>query len=87
MSYGYSNSLAVHIKEQAKADPSNPLFALASICVDRNIVPSEIAARISVSKQTIYDYLQLKYSPKPEVLKEINQYLKVLRKSKVTTKA
>jgi transposase len=83
MSYGYSNAMATLIKERHNEDPSNVLYAVAAICVERNIVPSEVAARLNVSKQTIYDYLQQKYSPKPDTLEALKAYLKELKKQKV----
>lgn len=87
MSYSYSHQLATHIKESHDKDPTNVLFAVASLCVDRDIVPAEIATRVGVSKQAVYDWLQLKYAPKPEAVLALAKYLKELKATKKSKKA
>lgn len=82
MSYSYSHQLATHIKKRHEEDPEDLLFAVAALCVERDIVPSQIAERVGVSKQAVYDWLQHKYSPKPGVVAELKAYHKELKKIK-----
>lgn len=80
MAYGYSNTMAKQIEEKHRQNPDDPLFALLAICVQQNIVPSTVAAKLGVSKQTIYDWIGGKYSPRPDTFDEIKTQLKQARK-------
>lgn len=80
MPYGYSNNMAVQIAEKHAQEPTDPLFAMSAICVRHNILPSMIANKLGVSKQTIYDWLSGKYAPRPDKEVDIKKYLKELRK-------
>lgn len=80
MPYGYSQTMAALIKERHEDDPSDVLFAVCALCVDRGITPSAIASRVGVSKQAVYMWLQQNTSPSPAALDELKKYLKELNK-------
>lgn len=80
MAYGYSNTMATNIREKHDSNPDDPLYALGAICVDHEIVPSVIAEKLGVSKQTVYDWLAGKYSPKADKLADIKALLKTYQK-------
>lgn len=80
MSYGYSNKMAVLIEDRHEAEPDNILYAVLLLCVAKNIVPSEVAQRIGVTKQAVYDWIQGKYAVNPVYEVELKKFLKELRK-------
>jgi len=87
MSYGYSNTMAQRIKERHEEDPDDPFFAMLDLCVARNVMLSEVAEKLGVSKQAVYDWIQQKYAVNPDVLDNIKALTKELKSKKQTVKA
>ena len=78
MPYGYSNAMATRIREKSDADPGNALYRLCRLCVDNNVMLSTMAARLGVTKQAIYGWLNESYQPTPDVMKKIETQIKRL---------
>lgn len=80
MAHGYSHEFAVAIQQRHKDNPDDPVFTLAALCVEKNIVPSEIAARLNVSKQTVYGWFTGGFYPRPDAMEGIKAYTKELKR-------
>lgn len=81
MAYGYSQAMADLIRDKHENDPDDTLFALLIICLDNGIVPSELAQSLGVSKQTVYDWIAERYSPRPDARQAITDLLKAYKKT------
>lgn len=83
MSYGFSYSMAQRIEERHKSDPNDLLFSVLALCVKKNIVPSQIANHLGVSKQHVYNWINGVYVVSDADLKALKQFQKDLKANRV----
>ncbi len=72
MSYGYSTRL---VKANKKASIKNPGVRLGRACIKHDIPVYNVAARMGVSRQTVYNWFSGVNSPRGDTLPRITQYL------------
>jgi DNA-binding XRE family transcriptional regulator len=82
MPVGYSIAFAEHVKALRKAHPDNPLYELGMLCIAHDISIVELADRLGVSKQAVYDWFDGNYEPKPETVERIHTQIKKLKTKK-----
>ena len=75
MSYGYSLKL---IQLNKKADPKRLGIRLGKMCIKRNVPVAEVATKLGVSRQTVYNWFEGKdifvaYQNRVELLLTIMQ--------------
>ena len=83
MSYGFSYSMARRIEERHKAEPNNLLFSTMALCLKKNIVPSQIADHLGVSKQHVYNWINGKYAVSDEDAAALKQFQKDLKANRI----
>jgi transcriptional regulator with XRE-family HTH domain len=71
MIYGYSARL---IGLNKKADARILGVRLGRVCMKNNIPVSLVAAKLSVSRQTVYNWFCGTHSPKPAVSRQVMAY-------------
>ena len=79
MSYGYSQQL-VHANR--RANKKSPGVALGRACISADWPVSEIAARIGVSRTTIYNWFTGVCAPADKYLARIDALLQELNRTK-----
>jgi DNA-binding XRE family transcriptional regulator len=80
MPFGYSHNFALQIEAKYKSDKNNPVFQMGHLAVEKEVMLSEIASELGVSKQAIYKWFEGAYAPKEDVMKKIIKLNKKLEK-------
>lgn len=80
MPFGYSNRFVTEVNARYAQAPHDAVVELCYLCVQNDIMLSEAAERLDVSKQTIYNWFAGEYKPKPDALKRIETLNKKLKK-------
>ena len=61
------------------AQPITPAVELGRFCVERNVPVESVAARLGVSRQTVYSWFTGARTPRPKRLIDVIELLAVLR--------
>lgn len=72
MRSGYSHDLVVFLQT---VDPSRPAARLGRVCVERDISVRTLAARLGVSRQTVYNWFWARYEPRVDQLQSVERLL------------
>lgn len=76
MSYGYSLRLA-ELNEQA--DEQSLGVRLGRVCIAKNIPVADVAERLGVSRQTIYNWFSGATEPQGDSVSLVGEYLAEIR--------
>jgi transcriptional regulator with XRE-family HTH domain len=79
MIYGYSARL---IDLNKKADARLLGVRLGRVCMKNNVPVSQVATKLGVSRQTIYNWFCGTHSPKPTVGRQVLAYYTTITASK-----
>jgi DNA-binding XRE family transcriptional regulator len=71
MPFGYSNNFVTAVRERARSSPNDPVVRLCYLCIENDMMLSDAAVKIGVSKQTIYNWFNGAYRPKPQTERKI----------------
>ena len=77
MAYGYSQQT---IEANKKADDSMLGVALGRACIAKNISVTFVAAKLGVSRATVYSWFEGKYSPRPELVRSVKGLVAALNR-------
>lgn len=82
MPYGFSYSFVQEVYERAQTTPKGQdvVLDLCLECIKQNIMLSDAAEQIGVSKQTIYNWMKGAYKPRDDATASIKQYLQRIKK-------
>lgn len=75
MTYGYSRHIVTANK---KADDSLIGVALGRLCIAKNVPVTDVASRLTVSRQTVYNWFTGKHQPSSITATHITAYFKAL---------
>lgn len=81
MPFGYSNRFVNTVQERYRATPDDPVVQMCYLCIQNDIMMSDAAERLDVSKQTIYNWLSGEYRPKADAVKRIEALNRKLKKN------
>lgn len=76
MSYGYSLKT---VERNKAADGSKLGVALGRVCIERCIPVTEVARRLHVTRQTVYNWFEGASNPHEYYVHEIASYIASLR--------